>query len=61
MTNFEIENFHELVSEFNRTGSKNEIAEMILITPNDQELGKRIREYMNSSIKNFKQNNDKKV
>jgi hypothetical protein len=61
MTKIEIANFHELVSEFNKSASKYEIAEMILLNPNDQDLGKQIRKYFNSSIKNFKPQDDKKI
>lgn len=53
MTSIEVQNFHEIVSEFNKTADKSEIAEMIILTPNDQELGKRIRKYYQDKIKNI--------
>jgi 5S rRNA maturation endonuclease (ribonuclease M5) len=59
MTSIEVQNFHELVSEFNKTADKYEIAEMIILTPNDQDLGKRIRKYFQEKVKNIE--NVKKV
>lgn len=53
MKSIEVQNFHEIVSEFNKTADKIEIAEMIILTPNDQELGKRIRKYYQDKIKNI--------
>ena len=57
----EIENFHELVSEFNKTADKYEIAEMVILTPNDQELGKVLRSYFQEKVKSITKKNVEKI
>lgn len=56
MTEFQRKNFHELVSEFSKQSNLTEIAEIILLSHNDQELGTRIRKYFTEKVKNFETN-----
>ena len=37
MTSIEVANFHELVSEFTKNAEKGDIAEMIILTPEDRD------------------------